>query len=474
MKFRRFSAFFLVGFFVLLTAVLLSSKPVSSDWTNDLDAPIPSVQIGCNDGTGRRIPLDTTTTNNSCTGGGAEIYPGCTDPLSGCSELKYKVDTQATRNVDFSDNCRTTANPTKVPAAFVEPPPPYIYISNDGSNTVHTVTITDAKDCAGNHTIKPLVFKFTFGNPGTTPTEPTLTPTPTSTAPTNTPAPTATPTSGVTPMAGVWFQGVGGDMRQDLASGFVDRMPTITPTPIYASIPGSALAPVPAVAPALIDRSQMPGILYSIVDPNFGGGKASIKEWLVKNSAYNSATLGRDTSYQTLLLRTNSATKKTLDTTCNQVGTGCDLTASFTSNGTGVYTTTTPSDIYIQGTNIPAGTYTLLVDGNITIVGTINLNPGAFLMISSSKSITVEGDINRMEGFYSADQNFTVQNFSPAQQLIIQGLVVANAGGGGNTFTTLRETAPNPSVLLIERPDLILSTPEYLRKQNYISQEVAP
>lgn len=467
MKFRRFSAFFLVGFFVVLSAILLSSKPALSDWTNDLLPPTGTVKIGCGNDTPGTIPASgqvpcsvPPTASSTFT-----VVAGCEDGLSGCSALKYAIN-NTTNFVSATFNCQTPLFSAQAPQSTGQ-----TIISGPNS-----VTLKDVYDCAGNHILSPATFNFTFcpgpcGPPVTPPVDtPTLTPSATPTTATNTP--TATPTNPVVTLPPNWFQGVGGDMRRDWTKGFTDPIP-VSPTPLYASIQ-SLVAPI---------RSQTPGVIYSggSGSPNLGGGQPSSKGWLVLNNPY-AQNLGKSTSYYTLLFKTNNEPKKPLDSyNCADSFSGCDLKAVF-GNGNGVYATSNSIFITVaSNASIPAGSYTLLVDGNVTIIGDIKLDPGAFLLISSSKNITVLGKVTHMDGFYSADQNFTVENLNPSASspLTIEGNVVANAektSGQNYSFSNQRELADptNPSVIIVERPDMILSYPEYLRKPNYIWQEVAP
>lgn len=450
MKYRRFSAFFLVGFFVVLSAILLSSKPALSDWTNDLGPPTGTVQVQCPGKVPQ--PLSTTATTTIACAIDVSIIPGCQDTLSGCWKLSYGIDSPAAPNNTELTDCSSVVN-------TVDMSPPHPTLKPDG--TTHTVTLKDVYDCAGNHTIKTSQFSFYVCDPAicTSTTPPPNTPTPTATPATNTPTPTSTPiTPSPTILPGTWFQGIGGDMRQD--SGFNDPMPTLSPTPLYASI-------------LTLPRSQSPGVIYSGTGPIFGGGKPSAKDWLVLNNPY---TLGKSTSHAAI----EGVLKKYAIIPTNISGfnctSSCDLGSVLLAKG--AYRAT--GNIQIQATTSPKilpGTYVLLVDGNVTIKGEINLDSGVFLLISSNNDIVVNGDVNKIAGFYSADRNFTVQDLSPGspQQLIIDGLVVANAKTGG-VFSDQRILADKtiPSVVIVERPDMILNTPGYLRKQNYIWQEVTP
>ncbi len=457
MKFRRFSAFFLVGFFVVLSAILLSSKPALSDWTNDLEPPTGTVQVQCPGKVPQ--PLSTTATTTIACAIDVSIIPGCQDTLSGCWKLSYGIDSPAAPNNTELTDCSSVVN-------TVDMSPPHPTLKPDG--TTHTVTLKDVYDCAGNHTIKTSQFSFYVCDPtictSATP-PPTNTPTPTATPVTNTP--TATPTNPVVTLPPNWFQGVGGDMRQDWGKGFIDNIPTPSPS-LYASRE-SLVAPL---------WSQSPGVIYSGATPNFGGGEASVKGWLVTNSPY---ALGRNTSYATLnnLLINKLGMPQANITSggnCNDAISGCDLGSILKTPGQvymasgHIYLTTMPATV----STIPSGSYVILAD-DITIIGNIPLSPGVFLLIASKKDIIVNGSVTRMVGFYSADQQFTI-SATAAPQLVIEGFAAANAAGGPYFFENQRPltVSTTPSVLLVERPDLILSTPEYLRKPNYIWQEVTP
>lgn len=467
MQYRRFSAFFLVGFFVVLSAILLSSKPALSDWTNDLEPPSGTVRIQCGNSTPVSVAASGTTQINCSAPDQYKVIAGCLDGLSGCSRLKYSInDPAATFVSEILEDC-TSAVPSSEALASS---------SQKITTGAQSVYLKDVYDCAGNHILSTAEFKFVFcqGNCGPTPTlTPTIdtpTPTPTSTPVTNTP--TATPTNPVVTLPPNWFQGVGGDMRQDWAYGFTDNIPTPPPA-LHASI-------------LRLPSSQSPGVVYSIGSTNPPTLVPSVKNWLVTNSPY-AMTLGKKTSYaylNNLLLNTNGmpSTSITNGGNCKN-STGCDIGSLFTAT-IHVYTATATAPIYINAltaSNIPSGSYVILADNNITIVGDIALSPGVFLLIASKKNIIVNGDVIRMVGFYSADENFTVNpsTNTPAPQLTIEGFVAVNAErapGQNYSFSNQRQlvTATTPSVLIIERPDLILSTPEYLRRPNYIWQEVAP
>ncbi|MBI2049478.1 hypothetical protein HYT32_00990, partial [Candidatus Roizmanbacteria bacterium] len=112
--------------------------------------------------------------------------------------------------------------------------------------------------------------------------------------------------------------------------------------------------------------------------------------------------------------------------------------------------------------------YVILVDGNLTINTDIIVDTGSTVVFSASGDIIVNAvdtsgtPITKIEGLYSADDNFIV-NAGTNNQLIIQGTVVANADLDGGTFTNNRDlgalNATTPSVKFTERPDFIVNYP---------------
>lgn len=485
MKFRRFSAFFLVGFFVILLAILLSSKPVSSDWDNDITKPTALIQVYCNNGIGNSV-----SNGGVCQdGSSAEIHIKCHDgpPIfGGCKLLSYTLDgTNQTYPTDTSlASLQAKCSPKNVDMEAI----PLSNITEDASG--HTIT-AQAEDCAGNIS-DPVSFSFTFQRTAPTPTLtpipiPTLTatptPTPTSIPPTSSPVPTVQITP-IPPEA--WFQGVGGDMRIDDSLGFVDVIPPSVPTPAYVSLQSDQITPTPTTL-----WSNTPGVIYSGANSkNFGSsGLASSKNWLVVGFpsplAYSAP---RNISYQGVLNTLNRNGRQAVNITkplCTDSNVGCDLAPLLTGSNN-IYKL--PARIsYIYSATPLANTNIIIADKKVVIKGNITLASGAFLLLvvkgedpavaPNPLSIVVEPTVTLLQGFYSADHNFDIQTQStgPDSPLILEGLAVANAAGGGK-FNNQRKLTPptNPSVRLIERPDLILRTPEILKTPNYVWQEVAP
>lgn len=441
MKLRRFSAFFVVGFFVVLLSILFSSKPVSSEWGNDLEAPTttftpPSTCSPISGG------------NYQCSGTSAIFGLVCADnpppPSTAASQCSspptyYKVNgTTCTRGTGVFN----TGNS--------------IIVNGPSTTTICVYSLDNAWNYENAHSIQ---VSFTTLTPPPTLPPPTNPPTPT-----NTPIPpTNTPISAIPTPFSKWFQGIGGDMREDQSTGFQDAM----------TASSSLEASIKSLAGTI--RSLTHGVIFSEKgSPNFGIGRASENNWVVKNSSGYSGALQRNTSYDRL--DKLDITKNTVDSSSPCAGSGCNFT-SFTS---GVYKRNGSFIVNAPGASgavVPGGrTIVIIAEEDIFIQSNITLAANSYLLMSAKGDIKVDGSVTRMEGFYSADKEFIFEDPPSPQQLVVEGLVVVNAGGTGSILQQKRRHSPptEPAILFVERPDLILNTPDFLKKPTYIWQEVAP
>ena len=105
-----------------------------------------------------------------------------------------------------------------------------------------------------------------------------------------------------------------------------------------------------------------------------------------------------------------------------------------------------------------------LIDGNLTINQNTVVDPGGILLLIASGSITVNGDVDRADGIFSADDNINI-NSGVAGQAILQGSWSAGADGTG-TLTNSRDLGSdnnlNPAIVFQYRPDFVVN----LLKQN--------
>jgi hypothetical protein len=139
-----------------------------------------------------------------------------------------------------------------------------------------------------------------------------------------------------------------------------------------------------------------------------------------------------------------------------------------------------------------ACTYTILVNGNVTIQNELK-SPRAnrtVLTIAASNDITIASNLGvsaitdstttNLEGIFSADSDFIIDGKAtpPDTRLNIAGVVVANAGLQGGTISQQRDLLGGnqqcPAFSLIERPDFFANYPKELKEQSFNYTELAP
>jgi hypothetical protein len=295
--------------------------------------------------------------------------------------------------------------------------------------------------------------------------------------------------AGVTTDTLPWIQSTGSDIRVD--SGVNINVPATK----YASI---------------IGMGGMPGVIFSgATTSNFGVGQASVNGWQVGTPAnpdiFTDTHSLVPTSYKFLLetAQGSGITPIDLITPTNYCGAG-----GLSNCALG--TRALPHGIYISHGNLslsstsytfPAGNFIILVDGNLTINGRIQVPLGSTVIFSVNGSITVSSNVGELasqpsttcavathagcaiEGLYSADNNFVVNgvfacNATIDKRLNIAGSVIVNAGRTGGTFVNNRSLCGNdanyPSVSFTERPDFMLNYPSLTKQNARIWQDVAP
>lgn len=115
-------------------------------------------------------------------------------------------------------------------------------------------------------------------------------------------------------------------------------------------------------------------------------------------------------------------------------------------------------------------TLVLLADGNVTIGGNINIDPGGFLALIASGDIRVAPGVANIEGVMIADQR--LKTGAGAGQLRAEGIF---AGWDGVDFQRdLPDNSLTPAELFVYRPDLQLNAYRYLLWLNIAWREVAP
>ena len=167
------------------------------------------------------------------------------------------------------------------------------------------------------------------------------------------------------------------------------------------------------------------------------------------------------------------------------------LNCTLTGITNGVYTA--DSNVTLYGYTFTGNkNYVILVKGDLIIKGNILVDIGSTATFSVTGDIQIGplvGDVStascnvinhngcHVEGFYSTDKSFIIQEPS-ALRLNIAGAVVTNAGQNGGSIQNQRDigagNATCPTYTITERPDFVLNAPDFLKHQNFIWQEVAP
>ena len=271
------------------------------------------------------------------------------------------------------------------------------------------------------------------------------------------------------PTAQSWIQGVGGFMRSD------QELSVTIPSGKYLSITSAQDSPS---FPTLLS----PGVIF-----NFNlSGNVSSKGWLVTNSAYRPGVIKTSYTYITDALKKGKANQHNMygqDAVCGpSAGTNCFLDL----NSEGYYYST--RDVIVRRFDIKSGSlgkdHIFRINGDLTIdsgAAAWDIPPGTTVIFVVSGNIIVNGDVNHIEGIFSADGDFIVNNRVNASQLVIEGSVIANAkrnSANTNPFNNNRDLDSDnndtPAVKIIYRPDFVLNAPDLVRYSNYNFQEVAP
>lgn len=271
-----------------------------------------------------------------------------------------------------------------------------------------------------------------------------------------------------------WFQSVGLNMRID--AGFTDIIPAGAFDP-FASVPGG---------------TGTPGIIFSGRSaPDFGafGGQASALNWKAgefpfwKRDIYTDSHNSVPTSYNFLSTIAQSSEIPLVDlgSSCSGGLSNCTLGGGL---GHGIYQA--DGDLTLNSYNFPGGNqdYIILVKGDLTIRGNIDVPPGSTAIFSAKGKVNVNVNVTRIEGLYSSDTDFKVAGtpLGPDSQLIVEGTIVANAALSGGSFQNERNlgllgainNGTTPSVRFTGRSDFILNYPDFVKQEKRVWQEVAP
>lgn len=266
-----------------------------------------------------------------------------------------------------------------------------------------------------------------------------------------------------------WLQADCGDIRED--NGITDLLP--------------------AGASALISTPSCPtssGLPFTgNTNPNFGSGQSSTANQLVGGIVYpevysQSSTF--DTSYTSLLGKAQSSGVATANLASVCTLSNCTLPANLPH---GIYVAT--GNVNLNAYTFPANqNYIILVNGNLTINGKISVPIGSTALFSTSSNITISPNVgttanvttSSLDGWYIAGGSFILPSAGNCSdiRLNIGGSVIVNSMGTGGTFQNNRDLCggdtTDPTISFVPRLDMVLNTPEFLKKEQTLSQEVAP
>ena len=199
-----------------------------------------------------------------------------------------------------------------------------------------------------------------------------------------------------------------------------------------------------------------------------------------------STTTQPETAYPNLLAKAQAAGLPPVNlTTVCQGGslTPCTLDPGLAHN---IYLAT--NDVTLNGYTFPAGqNYVILINGNLTIAGPITVPVGSTAIFSVSGNIIVDPSVGKaptdpapsLDGWYIAGKSFILPSGGDCAdlRLTIGGTVIVNAMGGGvfqNDRNLCRFNAVAPAVSFVQRLDMVLNAPQFLKQQTTVSQELAP
>ncbi len=222
-------------------------------------------------------------------------------------------------------------------------------------------------------------------------------------------------------------------------------------------------------------------------NPTFGQGQTSSSNQTVGGSSYPelfSSPAVLATAYSSLLAKAQNASITPTDLASVCTLSNCTLPNNLAH---GIYLANGDVTLYANKFK-NNNNYIFLINGNLTINGDISVPNGSTVMFSTAKNIIVTPSVSsaantsasNLDGWYIAGQSFIVNSTGDCTdlRLNIAGSVVVNALGGGNTFQNKRDLCGNdtadPTISFIQRLDMILNAPQFLKQQFTISQELAP
>lgn len=274
--------------------------------------------------------------------------------------------------------------------------------------------------------------------------------------------------------AASWFQTAGGDLRDE--TGLTNAIPTAPRCSKVTINDGS---------------SGVPGILFiGNGSADSGDGQISSKNWIVGGSGTAYTASSFPTSHAAILttMTRNKVTPTALSTYCSTDA--CTINNTIQS---GAYRV--GGNLMLNAATITNKKVVILVDGDLTIAGNVQVSPGAYLMVVVKGDIIVSDSVGtatfacagsgtpQLQGVFSTDSNFNIEGkaICPTADLQLQvaGTIISNAGKTTagkvvNNRTLCAQDALYPSFTIRPRPDFALATPGYILRPSVTWKEVAP
>ena len=264
-----------------------------------------------------------------------------------------------------------------------------------------------------------------------------------------------------------WYQSTCGDIRDD--NGIDDHLP----------------AGETAITTNATCTNQAIGYTGD-TPPKLGQGTISVSGQTIGGFSYPELFTPSqlETSYSSLLAKAQNAslTLTDLSTVCNL--SNCTLPNNLVH---GLYVAN--GNVILNAYNFNnLANYVILINGDLTVKGNITVPNGSTALISTAKNIVVDASVGStpgssatsLEGWYIAGQSFIVNSAGNCNdlQLNVAGSVIVNAQNSGGTFLNNRDLCGNdatdPTISFSQRLDMILNAPQFIKKQQTISQELAP
>lgn len=282
---------------------------------------------------------------------------------------------------------------------------------------------------------------------------------------------------------------------------------------------GGITNPIPSGATcgtytSLVGTGGTPGVIYAGAGSySFGSGQASQDPpygWVVGGTTYPDTYIPTTpglikTSYSYMLSQASPSNLTPVNIASYCGGGGIASCTLSTSLPNGLYISN--GDLTLTGASyiFPANkNFVILVDGKLNIQTGIQVPIGSTAFFTAKSDINVSSSVGNadyrqtcnpithegcnLEGYYSTDGSFYVQSLDATgkglncpvadKRLNVAGSIVVNAALKGGSFVNQRDLCAGnsecPAFMIVERPDFVLNSPEFLKSPRRIWQEIAP